>query len=464
MSNKKVIIRKENLGMLIWSPILDAYFLTNDDIYEDMESIIESISNSNLIDNSKESFDKTLISDLRTLGIDNGINVIDNSLTDRLSAPLDVYFDYTHSCNLRCSYCYNVDVDRNVTMSDDAIIKVLSELSKNGVMRTHLAGGEPMINPERFETYLKTAEAVGMNASVNCNGTLVTERCLNAVFDYGVITLTFSLDGNNAKSNDYYRGRGNFEKVRNNARKTAEKKDLKGTGPKIQYKAVHMFDTPLDVYEGLIKIAIEDGMNRVQFHNPECSINHNQNHYGKSDVIEGYYERIQHLMNLQERYSGQIEIWNVWNPITGCSDIGLPGFHGCIGGQELIAIDANGNIKPCLMNKYYLGNLFTDWNGNFNEFWNKSEKLANYQSLADKVDSHCEPCNIYSQCRGGRKTRIITQNRDGSSTNPIKLEDMVGYDPYCTMDFINLHPEIILPQKREYRLNHFKRINIAHSL
>ncbi len=349
-------------------------------------------------------------------------------------------------------------------MSNERIVTVLSQMSENGVMRTHLAGGEPMINPERFETYLRTAQAVGMNASVNCNGTLVRERALNAVFNYGVITLTFSLDGPDAESNDFYRGNGSFEKTRSNARVAANKKRTEGIGPKLQYKAVHMFDTPLELYEGLIKIAIEDGMDRMQFHNPECSVYHPQGHYGHPEVIIGYYVRVQHLMELQEKYAGQIEIWNVWNPITGCDDIGLPGYHGCIGGQELIAIDAKGDIRPCLMNKFELGNLFTDWGGNFNEFWKNSEQLSQYHRFANIVDPHCEPCEIYSQCRGGRKTRIITQNREGSSEKPITLEDMVGYDPYCAMDFVASQPNFSLPQKRYYGLNHFKRINMAHSL
>ncbi len=47
---------------------------------------------------------------------------------------------------------------------------------------------------------------------------------------------------------------------------------------------------------------------------------------------------------------------------------------------------------------------------------------------------------------------------------PIKLEDMIGYDPYCAKDFVTSHPNFSLPPKREYGLNHFKRINMAHSL
>ena len=425
INNKKTVVREENFGLLIWSPKLDSYFLPDTEIIGDIKSIIKIKEENSTNDIWQNHFDTDLVADLIKLGFNEDIRTVNNSLKERLSAPLDVYFDYTHACNLKCPYCYNSEVNRSVTMPNDKIIQVLTQMSENGVMRTHLAGGEPMINIEGFETYLKTAAKLGMNASVNCNGTLVTDKALDAIFDNNVITLTFSLDGPNAEYNDFYRSQGSFKKTRSNARLTAKEKKVRGCGTKLQYKAIHMFDTPLDIYEGLITVAIDDGMDRMQFHNPECSVYHSQGHYRRPKVIKGYYERVQHIMELREKYIGQIEIWNVWNPLTGCSDIGLPGYHGCIGGQELIAIDAKGDIKPCLMNKFNLGNLFDGWKGDFSIFWRQSEKLAQYQKVADQVDPHCDSCKLYSQCRGGRKTRIITQNRDDSSSNPIKLDDII---------------------------------------
>jgi len=463
MRVKKTIIREEDFGLLIWSPKLDSYFLPDQDVVNDIRQILK-IKERGLTETTwQQEFDKTLVADLLTIGFESDVKYLNRSLESRLSAPLDIYYDYTHACNLRCSYCYNYFVDRKVTMSEDQIVQVLTQMSENGVMKTHLAGGEPMINLRGFETYLRTAEEVGMNVSVNCNGTLVTEKALEVVFNYGIITLTFSIDGPDAQTHDFYRGEGNFEKTRRNAKITAQEKKVRGNGPKLQYKAIHMFNTPFDVYKGLVEVAIADNMDRIQFHNPECSIYHPRGYYANPEVIKGYYERVQYVAKLQEMYP-EIEIWNMWNPLVGCADIGLPGYHGCIGGQELIAIDAEGNIKPCLMNKYDLGNFFTDWVGNFRRFWTESELLADYQKMVNQVDPHCEPCEIYSQCRGGRKTRTITQNRDNYLSEPIKLEDMIGYDPYCPIDFINNQSKINIPKKREYRLNHFRRINIAHTL
>lgn len=463
---KPTVIRHEHLGLLIWSPKLDSYFLSD----KDVETVIKQVLfRKKAKAESRELFEdvpQDLTDDLITIGFGGAVREISNSLEHRLSSPLDVYFDYTQACNLRCGYCYNFGVDRTVTMPNDKIEKVFIEMSGNGIMRTHLAGGEPMINFEGLRTYLETATNLGMNASVNSNGTVLTEKILDLIFANDVITLTFSLDGHNSQVHDRYRGKGNFEKTRSGAIMSAKEKKLRGSQLKLQYKTTHFFDTPLEVYDKVISLAIEDGLDRVQFHNPECSIDHPKKHYSRPEVVRGYYERIMYLEQLRQKYLSQIDIWTPWNPMTGCRDVGLPDFKGCIGGQELIAIDAEGNMRPCLMNRYHLGNLFSDWNGDFHQFWKSSKELSNYHATMSQVDTHCDDCEAYSQCRGGRKTRIIVMNRDGQSDEFIKLSDMLGYDPYCAKDFLTENGMSSFPLRRRnhVNLNHFKQIFVAHSL
>ena len=120
---------------------------------------------------------------------------------------------------------------------------------------------------------------------------------------------------------------------------------------------------------------------------------------------------------------------------------------------------------PCLMNKYDLGNLFWEWDGDFGKFWSHSERLAEFQGAVTIVDPHCDDCHVYAQCRGGRKTRIIVENRRENETD-LKLQDMAGYDPYCAEDFVVKNPGFVLPTKRQnyYDLKHFRQIFVAHSL
>lgn len=52
--------------------------------------------------------------------------------------------------------------------------------------------------------------------------------------------------------------------------------------------------------------------------------------------------------------------------------------RGCIGGQELLAINGDGRIMPCLMNHYVLGNYYDI--GTLIEFWDSSEVLDRFNN------------------------------------------------------------------------------------
>ncbi|MEM5804059.1 MAG: radical SAM protein [Candidatus Aenigmatarchaeota archaeon] len=153
-----VVIRVESFGVLIWSPNFDSYFLLDPFLgIRDVEEAIKSKTG-------------PIFQNLQTMGLSGNPRIINNPQPNRLSAPLDVYFDYTNLCNLRCPYCYNSHAKRE-TMPEDRIMRIFEQLALNGVMRTHLAGGEPMIYPHLFEVYLRAARDNGLNASVNSNGT-----------------------------------------------------------------------------------------------------------------------------------------------------------------------------------------------------------------------------------------------------------------------------------------------------
>ncbi len=465
MVQKPVVVRNEHFGLLIWSPQLDRYLLPNSEVIDDIRLVIDRKKENDFGSQLYIGLDADLVSDLVKIGFDGLVREINNPMMGRLSAPLDVYFDHTFACNLHCSYCYNKDVDRGVTMSDRNISVVLTQLAEAGVMRTHLAGGEPMINPRSFKLYLETARQLGMNVSITCNGTRLTERTLGAVFDNDVAALTFSLDGHTAEAHDAYRGRGNFEITRTAARKAVQKKRQELRGPKLQYKLVYMFDTPLEQLEGATQVAISDGLDTMQFRNPEKCTDHDQGHYGRQDVIEGSYQRIRFIDELQKKYGNRIEIWTVWNPIRGSGEIGIPGLAGCIGAQELIAIGADGTITPCSINKLSLGNILSDWDGNFARFWRESPMLKSFQGAISQVDPYCASCDVYSQCRGGSKVRVVVQNRPTNSSEPIHLEDLAGRDPMCPVDYISGHPELTMPLGRDYgALRRHRPVIVAHSL
>lgn len=454
-TKKLVVVRHEHFGFIIWSQKLDKYFLpSSTEIEKTIQDIISGKTKIDLLNNN-------LRKELDDIGFNGIIRTVNFPLESRISVPLDCYFDYTSVCNLKCNYCYDRNSD-NSTMTNEQIEHVLNELAKNGIMRTHLAGGEPMAFPNKLETYLKTAKKLGIGSSINSNGTLLKERVLEIIFENNPVSLTFSVDGHNNVEHDKFRGNGTFKKVTSAIKLAVNYKKQVQSNTRIQLKAVWMPDTPKKYLEELVLYAIRNGADVMQFHNPERCVFHDKGFYRNN--IDQYYINAQFINQLKNKYVYDIQIWNIWNPVVGCEDIGIPNMNGCIGGQELLTIKPNGDLFPCLMNPYSFGNLFSDWNGDLRKFWRESDKLSNFNSIIHKIDDDCDSCSFYTKCRGGSKTRIIVQNKL-SSNEEVKLSHFIGKDPLCPKEYIERNPNINYVKKYSRKeMKYFKGITVSHSL
>src|SRR3989344_114355 len=161
-----VAIRHENvdgIDLILWSKSLDNYFYVDDaKILEDVKKVI--IRKREGFKNIYFEIDSFLKEDLTKMGFDGEMIEFNNPIKGRLSSPLESYFDYNTNCNLDCCYCYNrkgeYDISRGYKiqeqMSIDNIKLILNTLRENGVMRNHLAGGEPTINLNHLRVYLET--------------------------------------------------------------------------------------------------------------------------------------------------------------------------------------------------------------------------------------------------------------------------------------------------------------------
>ena len=119
---------------------------------------------------------------------------------------------------------------------------------------------------------------------------------------------------------------------------------------------------------------------------------------------------------------------------------------GCIGAQELIAINAKGDITPCLMNNYYLGNV-KDYQS-ISEVY-KSEKMKNYYKKIKNYN--CDGCDYHSQCRGGCQVRKIVQ-----------YGEIKDKDPLCPRNNKRIVDEIL--EKKTSEFKKFNKITVVHSL
>ncbi|HEY5672951.1 MAG TPA: radical SAM protein [Malonomonas sp.] len=126
-----------------------------------------------------------------------------------------IQWDITHRCNLQCAHCRSTEFYRNRQVEDLSLAdnkKIAQELCLNGVRRVHFLGGEPLLRDD-FPELVGYMVKLGIDCSVNTNGTLLTTSVAERLIDAGISIITVSLDGPDAQSNDAVRGKGVFAPV-----------------------------------------------------------------------------------------------------------------------------------------------------------------------------------------------------------------------------------------------------------
>ena len=405
-------LRYENIGTFLYSKKKIGYYK----ITQKGMKIIDKLINNE----SDFSEDENKI--IEEYGLISSFKIIDNRGKSKRSlySPLEIYFDYTNCCNLTCEHCYNRDHLGFTTMSEENVYNIIKEMYNLGIERLHLAGGEPTINKKGIKNYIKTAHDFGIVTSMATNAILLDEELCKFLLDNEMFAISASIDGYNEETNCMKRGTGNFEKAVNGVKCLVDLKRRYNYNTEICIKPIFETTTKEDWFYKMTEMAIELGVDKIKFSNPERSLYHEQGHYEKEK--EQYYNNLKVISDIKRKYKNQISILCVNNPILNCYEIGVEGMHGCIGGQELLTINPDGRITPCLMNDYLLGNYY-DYKSI--EAFLSTTVLDEYAKKVDNAE--CYSCTYYNKCRGGCQVRKI--NKHG---------EICGIDPLCPKDLIPL--------------------------
>lgn len=126
-----------------------------------------------------------------------------------------IYFVLTEQCNLTCSHCIRDSSPyRTETAEQNLIQKTLIEISKSYPQAmVMLTGGEPTIHRD-FETLLTHSLNLGLNVTINSNGTtgFFSESSLNNWKSYNNLSIQISLDGPDSE-HDKIRGDGSYRRA-----------------------------------------------------------------------------------------------------------------------------------------------------------------------------------------------------------------------------------------------------------
>ena len=136
-----------------------------------------------------------------------------------------------------------------------------------------------------------------------------------------------------------------------------------------------------------------------------------------------------------------MQITNISNPILYNFIIGIEENKGCIGAQELLTINPDGRITPCLMNHHLLGNIYEY--KSVKEFLANSNRLKEYIAMIENNDCNC---TIQESCRGGCQVRKI-----------VEYGKIYSHDPLCPK-------EELTRTKTKIKKEIIRKVNVYHSL
>jgi len=91
-------------------------------------------------------------------------------------------------------------------LSTDRLLSLMDELKKLGTEHLHITGGEPLLRKDLFEI-LGHGKELGMNFSMNTNGTLISRNIAEKLIGSGVQKVILSIDSPNPEIHDEIRGR-----------------------------------------------------------------------------------------------------------------------------------------------------------------------------------------------------------------------------------------------------------------
>ncbi len=130
-----------------------------------------------------------------------------------LSAPVNVTWEVTLACNLRCRHCLSAagaPAPRELTTRE--ALRLVGELHRMGVFQVNFGGGEPFLRPD-FEDILAACHGRGIVTCISTNGTLLDAARVERLARSGMVAVQVSLDGARRPTCDAIRGEGTYDRA-----------------------------------------------------------------------------------------------------------------------------------------------------------------------------------------------------------------------------------------------------------
>jgi radical SAM protein with 4Fe4S-binding SPASM domain len=343
-----------------------------------------------------------------------------------LSAPLQVYYDFTTKCFLRCRHCYNEPQSHgDLELKLSQIKRLATMLKESHVFKISLGGGEPLYDP-RWHSILKSFRDNNLDVSLSTNGLLLGDvEVIKRLNSLELRTISISCDGGTQEEYDYIRGKGSFEALCNAMevfkRHYKRRYALRVT---LTTSTVNSIERIIDLGERWgctsVKFKYLQQQGRAVKYNDLVPTKLDYNNaidkaliYGASKVLKvavpRHYSRLMHQKNTVNDYDF----------ISTSGECPIKWGFGCSGGKIGIYITPSGYYTPCLSfgRNFWSGNVRTD---HILDAWRNGKGFRSVRNLS--ALGVCTECEYLDYCKGGCRIRALAVY--GSLRYP---------DPFCPL-------------------------------
>ena len=358
------------------------------------------------------------------------------------AGPVEVVWNFTYLCNLRCKHCYEDAGSRRPELTTEQAcmaIDKLSNIAGVGLPALSFSGGEPLMRKDFFEVAAYTKNKIPY-LSMATNGTLLTKDNVRELKKVGIKYIEISLDGASKEVHESFRVMpGCFEKTMNGIRNCVDEgldtciattvhKDnlhevskIMDMAEEMQVRFMHFNYIPTGRAKELVELDLTPKERLLLLETIGKRIvglyleaKEAEAKFGKSHItIDRFFSTCPQFASVVKKlatekgeeftvsthYAAKKGVETVANFLGGCG-----------AGRLYIALEPNGDVKPCVFfptNKHtVLGNILKD---NFEQIWDnnpmlwnlrKRENLETYETDGRIIGcGNCEDKYICGGCR-----------------------------------------------------------------
>lgn len=324
--------------------------------------------------------------------------------------PKWIAWEVTRRCNLSCVHCRSASTmnSYDTAFNTDEAKKLVDDIAAFSSPVIVLSGGEPLLRPDLFEIASYGTEK-GLRMCIATNGALVTDEVCEKMKAAGIKMVSMSLDGSNSGTHDNFRGQpGAFEGVvraaglfnkhgiqflinssftRRNQKEIPEvMKVAKGLGAKAWYMFMIV---PTGRGEEIMAelVTKEDYEELLKWHYE--TEKHESDMLMRPTCAPHYYRIVPQMNKLAEE--GDKLERRTLKFSTG-------GAKGCLAGQVICLITAEGDVFPCSYFPHSAGNVKEK---PFKDIWEKSQLFEDLRDFK-KYKGKCGVCEYINVCGGCR--------------------------------------------------------------